>query len=256
MISVIVPYWNSGKWLDRCCQSLHKQKGDFEFVLVDDHSEDNGVDIVEKYVEMDSRFVNLVNEHRKGVSGARNTGINWASGEWVTFLDADDELTDGAGKIFRKYAQTGSNMIQFNHKRYYAAKNKYLIKYANPGGDYGLENLPDAWWGVWNKLYKTEFLKQIRFDESLSYGEDGLFVLECMATGEKIRHADYEALTVIHHFDNAESLSKVKTINDIRKYIHTYEDFAFNRDSSAAMKKAAATEISNLWMRILNQLNK
>lgn len=251
MISVIVPYWNSGKWLDRCCQSLHKQKGDFEFILVDDHSEDNGVDIVEKYVEMDSRFVSLINEHRKGVSGARNTGINWASGEWVTFLDADDELTDKAGRLFfKEINKTQAQMIEFNHKRFYRLKNKYLVKFANAGGDYKLPNLPDAWWGVWNKLFRTELIKNIRFDESLSYGEDGMFVLECLAVDDTIHHADIDALTVIHNFDNPESLSKIKNIDDIRKYIRAYEEFAFDGTQSKAMQKVVCRELQKLWLRI------
>ena len=54
--------------------SLHEQKGDFEFILVNDHSTDQGPEIAERFAGMDNRFVLLTNEHRKGVSGARNTG--------------------------------------------------------------------------------------------------------------------------------------------------------------------------------------
>lgn len=254
MISIIVPYWNSGLWLDRCCQSLQRQTGEFEFIFVDDLSTDNGPEIVAKYAEIDSRFRPIQNECGKGVSGARNTGIEHAQGEWITFLDADDELTDRACKIFRKYAQIGANMIQFNHKRYYRLKNKYLIKFANASGSFRIPNLPEAWWGVWNKLFKTEFIRPIRFDESLSYGEDGLFILECLARDDTIHHADIDALTVIHNFDNPESLSKIKNIDDIRKYIRAYEEFAFDGTQSKAMQKVVCRELQKLWLRIENLL--
>ena len=107
-ISVIVPFWNSEKWLGRCCESLDKR---LEVILVDDGSTDSGREIAESY-----GFKVIENERTKGVSGARNTGLDYSHGEWVTFLDADDEMLPNAWETFQK-AISDFNVIQLPHKR-------------------------------------------------------------------------------------------------------------------------------------------
>ena len=121
MISVIVPYWNSEKWLGRCCESLMKQQGEFEFLLISDHCTDRSDDIARGYACMDDRFCVLWNTRAKGVSGARNTGLDAAKGEWVTFLDADDEMLPNVWGIFQRMIQIcdTANIVQANHKGVY-----------------------------------------------------------------------------------------------------------------------------------------
>ena len=140
MISVIVPYWNAGKWIGRCTESLIRQTGDFEFIMVDDFSTDNPV------FEKDDRFILLKNQHSKGVSGARNTGIEAAHGEWITFLDADDELMPDAYKLFSVAIMRDPEAVmhQLNHLRYYTKINKTALKYTNREGEYIVPHLPDV----------------------------------------------------------------------------------------------------------------
>lgn len=252
MISIIVPYWNSEPWLGRCCESLHKQSGDFEFILVNDSSTDNGPEIAKAYTEKDPRFLAINNQYGKGVSGARNTGIDYAIGEWATFLDADDELLDEAATAFSEVLKTEANIHQLNHMRYYTAIDRLVLKYANDGGTYTAENLPDCWWGVWNKLFKTEFIKSKRFDERLNYGEDGLFMLECLAEDGTIRHAPKRTVAVKHRFDNRSSLSHIKTPKDIQKQIKAYEKF-LSRQSAKAMKRVTCRELGLLWERLAKE---
>lgn len=249
MISVIVPYWQSEQWLERCLTSLHTQKGDFEFILVDDHSTDCGPRIAERFADLDDRFVLLENERRKGVSGARNTGIDHARGEWTTFLDADDEYGPDAYAKFASVIRSGANICQLNHLRYYERNGRAVLRYANAGSEYSLERLPDAWWGVWNKLLRTDFIKEIRFDEDLQYGEDGMFVLECLRADGRIHHAKHSVTVVIHRFDNKGSLSHVKTAEDVIVQIHAYEAF-LNKQDTIALKKIVSLELSKLWERV------
>lgn len=253
MISVIVPYWNSEQWLERCARSLHEQGGDFEFLLVDDHSTDSGPKIAEEYAAKDERFVLLTNERGKGVSGARNTGIDHARGAWTTFLDADDEYRPGAYGKFATVAKTGANICQLNHLRCYERSGRTVLRYANNGGDYGLDCLPDAWWGVWNKLFKTDFIKWIRFNEGLKCGEDGMFVLECLREDGRIHHADRSVTVVVHRFDNQGSLSHVKTAGDIIEQIQAYEDF-MTMQEDIALKRVVCLELSKLWERVSRRL--
>ena len=242
MISVIVPYWNAGDWIGRCADSLMNQTGDFEFIFVDDFSTDSPV------FDTDDRFILIKNRHSKGVSGARNTGIEAAHGEWITFLDADDEMQPNAFKVFQETIEKdpGAVIHQLNHTRFYTKIKVEALKYANREGKYYIPDLPDAWYGVWNKLFRHDFLDDIRFDESLQYGEDGLFILECLAKGAYIHHGAYRMTAVRHRFDNKESLSHVKKGEDIIRQIRAYEAFLF-RQEDVTMRRLMCRMIGDLW---------
>ena len=244
--SVIVPYWNSEEWLGRCCNSLSKQKGDFEFILVNDNSTDTSEAIALAYAEYDSRFVLYDNERTKGVSGARNTGLEHAQGEWITFLDADDEYVKDAWEAFEITLETKARIHQLNHIRYYTEIDKTAMKMANSGGWYYVDKLPECWFGVWNKLYHRSVVENVRFDESIQYGEDGLFVLATLAADHRIHHADKRVVAVIHRFDNKASLSHMKTGKALLEQIHTYEGFML-RQTDPMVRVATIKEISNLW---------
>ena len=244
-ISVVVPFWNSEQWLGRCCESLTKQKGDFEFLLVDDKSTDNGREVAYEYCDKDKRFTLLTNVRDKGVSGARNTGIDYADGDWVTFLDADDELVPHANRSYLTAIldDDRANIHQLSHERYYEKINTTrVMKVRN--GIYEFGRLPDYWFGVWNKLFKREFLEGVRFDESLQYGEDGLFVLEALTKDNYLHCANVVA--VRHNFDNKDSLSKKKTADDIHKQLQKYDEF-YSRQTEKIVRIELAQEISKLW---------
>ena len=247
-ISVIIPYWNAEKWLDRCLKSLHEQGGAFEILLVDDMSTDAGPEIAQKYAAIDARFVPIGNEHDKGVSGARNTGIDHARGEWITFLDADDEMLPDAYRILSMVARSNkdANIFQMNHKRHYTAINKTVMKYTNGRKLFVAPDLPDCWWGVWNKLYRAEFLGGIRFQEGLQYGEDGLFNLECIARDGRIQHASHSIAVVQHRFDNKKSLSHLKDAEKLLAQIRAYEDFTL-RQTDPMIRQMMCGLIVELW---------
>lgn len=251
MISVVVPYRDSADYLDRCCQSLMQLPEGYEFVMVDDNHDPETIgrdeSVVIKYAEFDERFKIYMNKLTPGVSGARNTGIDYAVGDWITFLDADDELLPGADKAFRRAPKAEANVHQINHKRYYPSKDRTKIKYRNLSGWYDIEHLPAAWYGVWNKLFRAEFLQEndIRFKEGLQYGEDGLFVLECLAADNRIHHADVDLFAVQHNL-HPESLSHQKTPGDVIQQIHEYEAFLLRQDGNR-FRRAVCEEIGLLW---------
>lgn len=90
IISVIVPVYNTEKWLRRCVDSILAQTfTDFELLLIDDGSTDGSGAICDEYAGIDSR-VRVFHKPNGGVSSARNLGLNNARGEWISFVDADD----------------------------------------------------------------------------------------------------------------------------------------------------------------------
>ena len=246
MITVIVPYKDAERYLGRCLQSLRDQNGDFEFIVVNDGSKDNGPEISAAYADKDERIVLLDNERGPGVSGARNTGLDHAAGEWITFLDSDDEMLPGAYRTLTSVLRQEANVYQFNHMRWIARRNREVHKYQNNRGIYTSANLPEAWFGVWNKLFRGEFVKEIRFEERTQYGEDGLFILECLAKDDMIIHADFKKRVCKHNLENPESLSHLKTGNDLLKQVHLYEEFML-RQSNPQLRIAVCNEISILW---------
>lgn len=246
--SVIVPYWNSEKWIERCCNSLHEATGDFEFLLVNDGSTDNGPDIVARFAKEDARFNALENKRAKGVSGARNTGIDNATAEWITFLDADDELLPDAHIVFERMSRLDdtSNIIQANYLRHYDAKNRTALKYTNRKGIYTLSNPPLCWCMVWNKLYRRSFIGDTRFIEGQQYGEDEMFILHLFEKDERIFHTQTKTVTIMRHFDNKESLSRTKGKDGLLKQARGLEDF-IKTTENARVRTFAMQTLSEHW---------
>ena len=94
LISVIVPIYNSEKYLEECLDSIVRQTyRNLEILLINDGSPDNSIDICKRYEKKDSR-IRTISQENQGLSGARNTGIENAHGEYYLFVDADDEIMD------------------------------------------------------------------------------------------------------------------------------------------------------------------
>ena len=246
MISVIIPYYNSEGWICRCADSLHRQDGDFEFIFVNDNSTDKGPALLKDYE--DRRFILLDNQRGRGVSGARNTGLDAAGGEWVTFLDADDEMVPDAYIVYCRMMRLDKtvNIIQANHLRHYEKSGKTALKYFNRKGIYSLDHLPQMWCMVWNKLYRRSIIGDTRFIEGLQFGEDEIFNLDIFAKDERIWHTQTNTVTVLRNFDNKGSLSRVKKREDILAQARALEDYLMRTDNKRA-KMAAMQRIAWHW---------
>ena len=89
-ISIIIPVYNVEKYLSRCLESVINQSyKNIEIIIVNDGSTDNSFDICNKYKKKDKRVI-LIDQNNQGLSGARNTGLKHATGEYICFIDSDD----------------------------------------------------------------------------------------------------------------------------------------------------------------------
>ena len=105
LVSIIIPVFNAEKKIVRCLESLSELKEkSIEFIIVNDGSTDGTKYLCEKYIQRDNRFV-LINQKNSGVGKARNMGIVQTKGKYISFIDADDELTteyNGIIEIIKK----------------------------------------------------------------------------------------------------------------------------------------------------------
>lgn len=182
-VSIIIPVFDTEKYLNDCLESILNQSfSDFELLLVDDGSTDGSGAICDAYAGKDSR-ISVFHTENKGVSCARNLGLDHSQGAYVMFVDSDDELPDGAlarlASEAADFSVGGALRIakgrkqEYRHQadRYYQKEEKERF-------------LDDAlpvtvlMEGPWGKLYKTEIIRQngLRFNETLHYGEDKVFV--------------------------------------------------------------------------------
>jgi CDP-glycerol glycerophosphotransferase len=114
-LSVVIPIYNVEEFLEPCLDSLLAQTfTDFEAIMVDDGSTDRSAEIAERYVALDERF-RLVSQPNGGLSSARNTGTDHATGELLVFLDSDDMLTENAYELLvGALDRTGSDFATGN----------------------------------------------------------------------------------------------------------------------------------------------
>ena len=106
-LSIVIPLYNKEKYIDRCLLSLLNQDllpTEYEIIVIDDGSTDSGGDIVNAYAEKHANIL-LINQQNKGVSAARNKGLEIAQGEYIYFLDADDYLAANVLKDITKLSQ-------------------------------------------------------------------------------------------------------------------------------------------------------
>ena len=196
-LSIIIPCYNEDRYLARCLNSI-KPNPDVEVLIIDDGSEDKSYDIAQEFTS----FKAIKRTQTSfGVSFARNIGINEAQGEYITFLDADDEYTPDAidNMLAELKDHEGEDIIQFEHNR---------PQCFNPSGYYKVDALPKKWVLVWNKVYRRDFLYEhgIIFPYGLQFEEDRIFNLKAFNYCPCFYHSAYQ--TVIKHNDNKKSLCK------------------------------------------------
>ena len=117
LISVLIPIYNVEKYLRRCVDGILSQTyRNLEVILVDDESPDGCGAICDEYAAKDDRVV-VIHQKNKGLSGARNAGIDMAKGEYLAFVDSDDYVTDDfILRLYEAVATTGSDMAQCKWK--------------------------------------------------------------------------------------------------------------------------------------------
>lgn len=172
MISVIVPVYKVEKYLSECINSILSQTyTNFELILVDDGSPDRCGEICEEYSRQDGR-VRVLHQENQGLSGARNTGMKAAVGDYLTFVDSDDLISPQyLSVLYQALTDTGADIatgrtLTFADGEIPKAKSEHIKKsvYSGKKGCVMLyDGRPEVTVNAWGKLYRTKLIGDILF---------------------------------------------------------------------------------------------
>lgn len=195
-ISVIIPVYNTAKYLEQCLESVINQTyGKLEIICVDDCSNDNSYNVISKYAQKDNRIIAKKFDENKGVSAARNYGLSLAGGDYIYFLDSDDWIENNylenlISKAIEEKADIviNRNLISYKNETYYPynfQKGQLDIPdntYINPQ-----EQAHNVFCGPCAKLYRHDLIKEnvIKFPEGFIY-EDMFFHYAVFAYAKNI----------------------------------------------------------------------
>lgn len=164
-VSVIVPVYNTEKYLEQCLSSLEKHNSkNIEFILIDDGSTDNSLKIMYNFAKRDNRF-RVYTQKNMGVGYTRNRGIDLAKGEYIGFVDSDDFVSpDYFIKLYNKAEEYGADMaVVSNVMRVIDNRKEIMIlpiwKYTKEGYLNNYTFMVGKGAQIWDKIYKKSFLK-------------------------------------------------------------------------------------------------
>lgn len=197
-VSIIIPFYNAMNYLEDCVRSVAAQTlSDIEIILVDDGSNDSSAKIADDFARADNR-IKVIHQSNRGVSAARNAGLDAAKGEYIGFVDADDLVAVTMYEALYRTAVehkvdiVGSGFVKFGElmekEKTIAShfeEEKILLK--QDIIDSAVQMHSSGCFGfIWRFLYSAALVKgnHIRFDDRITIGEDTLFCMECFLNAE------------------------------------------------------------------------
>ncbi len=200
-VSIVIPVYNVENYIERCLNSLINQTmKEIEIIAINDGSIDNSLDILKRFAKKDIR-IKVIDNENMGVSYCRNIGIQQANGKYITFVDSDDWIDKDTIEImYSKAEEENCDMVMCTYTKEFASqsrakifdfpeisiwdeqyiKNNLLRGLIGPiGNELGNPQNLDSFGTVWGKLYRTEVIKENRFEfvdlKKIGSAEDILF---------------------------------------------------------------------------------
>ncbi len=232
LTSIIIPFYNEAPHLERTLDSALAQRGSpVEWILVDDGSTDGSTEIAQAKAR-DNPDIRLIRQENSGLGAARNRGMEQARGEYILFLDGDDELMEGAVEtLVSRLEQSQAGMVacrfhlvgeggQILSTGGFRLDSPWLRseEAARALFDYRLTNT------VWAKLYRREHIRDIRFPDRLWF-EDLPFVLQALIRSESLALVENPLWKI-----KARPGSISRRRLELRRIRDSYEIFRINRD--------------------------
>lgn len=211
LISIIVPVYNTEKYIERCIDSIINQTySNIEIILIDDGTLDKSGEICDLYVNKDKR-IRVIHKKNGGLADARNEGIENAKGKYLAFIDSDDYIKNTMIEVLYKNLVKNNADISIcdfvqvdenNQMKY----NNYSRKEFNMADNSKFENLRNEYYLVttvqWNKLFRAEIFKNIRYPKG-KVNEDEFVVANELYNAKKI---SYILEPLYYYFQRTDSI--------------------------------------------------
>ena len=218
-VSVIIPVWNVERYIESCLTSLSSQTlKEIEIIVVNDGSPDNSQKIIDKYVKKYPNKVKSYIKENGGQGSARNLGITFATGEYISFVDSDDWLSEDAlEKMYNHAKKEKSDIVICDMVDHYPDKTIYhnCTKY---------ESVYKVTPSACNKIFKKTIIKDIKFLSKLWY-EDFNFTTKILLKNPKIStiseglyHCNCREESTMNNNNSLKNLDMLIVINDLIEY--------------------------------------
>lgn len=250
-VSILVPVYGVEDYIERCARSIFEQTyHDLDIVFVDDCTPDKSIEILRRvlkdYPERKAQTRILKHEHNRGLSAARNTGMDAAKGDYIYFVDSDDFITTDCIETLMASMLSGDwDMVTADYKdidivRTPETPEKVELHDAEYYGKDVLRSFAIGWhWNAWNKLFAVRFLKHynFRFIEGI-YFEDVPFSFKVACTAHAIKvleKATYNYVYRTSSISNKKNLSKylysyLKVVENMREVQKDYSAFSYDAE--------------------------
>lgn len=221
MISIIIPIYNVEPYVEKCLQSVANQtfNGEMECLLIDDCGQDKSMTIAQRFVEDYNgsiKFRILHHNNNRGLSAARNTGLDHAKGEWIYFLDSDDWIIPECIKLMyeciEKHPDTelvhAGAKATWKHE-YMSLENRTdLPEYSN-NKEWISQILFRTWVTAWNNLIKKDFINKhhLRFIEGMKH-EDEIWTFDLSLTSPILSFCFIDTYTYVWREDSIMTMQK------------------------------------------------
>lgn len=226
-VSVIVPVYNPGPYLEQCLNSLLMQTySNLEIILVDDGSTDGSGKMCDDYAAKDSRILCL-HQRNSGVSSARNAGIERSSGEYVHFLDSDDYLELNAYEILMQHIEAEKCDV---------AVCEYFVDYPDKSirheldsslynvcsGEEAAARLFSGFQFACTKFFPRKLISDLRFHEDIYRGEDTLYAAEALLRAKRVCYLN---MPLYHYVQSEESACRGRFRESQLSILKLYEEY-------------------------------
>ena len=249
LFSIIIPVYNSSKFIGMCLDSILNQSfSDFEVICVNDGSVDNSLEILNEYAQKDNR-IKVFSKENQGVSVARNFGLSKAKGEYILFCDSDDKFKPNLCEVVAsKIKEEDCDVVAFGHEDYIddVLSKVELTALLNVKKNPTLRNWLSMQSFIWEKAFKRSFIEEhnIRFPVGIKNAEDLIFCLYFYFLGAKyvlLETALYEYAKERNGSSTFTNPNGIKNDSDAYKYF-------IQTDTFKGLDKNSQMEVANFFL--------
>lgn len=202
-LSIIIPVYNVNKYIRDCLLSIFRQglaNSEFEVILVNDGTRDNSIVVIADIISQYDNII-VINQDNKGVSMARNLGLNISRGEYVFFMDPDDLLVDNSfSAILPKIESSFADILMADYYRindgddfsHLLNAEHHYDQCAKSGEQAFIEDLNPYECYIWLMLIRRDFLIDNKINFKPFWYEDTLFCQECFLKAQSVIKTDYK----------------------------------------------------------------